>query len=92
MHLDSAYFLWCLQRSVDRSRWTGRKMSKWWFAATLPAGLVIMSLTGGFVTRAAGFRQFSGFHLRQWRGPFSEETIWLWTHAFIATLRRVVQK
>ena len=33
--------------------------SKWWLAVTLPVGLLIISLIGGVVTRASGFRSFS---------------------------------
>ncbi len=33
--------------------------SKWWLLLLIPVGIVILSLTGGFVTRLAGFRSFS---------------------------------
>jgi signal peptidase I len=37
---------------------TGRRISKWWFAITIPSVLIIISIIGGSVTRASGFRSF----------------------------------
>ena len=35
------------------------RMSKWWFALTIPASLIILSLSGGVLIRASGFRSFA---------------------------------
>ena len=42
-----------------RSPGTGRRVSKWWFALTLPAALMIVSLTSTVLARASGFRPFT---------------------------------
>ena len=60
------YFSWCAlaiyavcsSHQVRRER-DSIAPSKWWFALLIPAGIVILSLTGAMVTRLAGFRSFS---------------------------------
>lgn len=43
------------QLSRDRQN---RRPSLWWFLVTIPLGFIALSLSGGAVTRASGFRSF----------------------------------
>ena len=45
----------CSAQLIPNTR-TGTRLAKWWFAVTLPASLIVLSLMGAAVTRAAGFR------------------------------------